>query len=218
MASHNQKLEWWGDRICGEGRIDITFMGRSPVRIQPEMLAATEALEAALIDNGYQLPIGVTGSYSCRKISGTDTWSLHAIPIAIDVDYANNPVLPYALERGFGTDPGCTITEAQVNAAEAIVNEHGDSIWKWLGWRTPKADPMHFEIDVRPGDCQPYVKETDVELERYATRWRNPEDFDAAAVKGLITEAEAAYWKTVPTDSPEWQDLRDAVEVRYKLW
>ena len=57
-----------------------------------------------------------------------------------------------------------------------------------------------------------------MDLERYATRWRNPQDFDAAAIKGLITEAEAAYWKTVPTDSEEWADLRDAIEVRFKLW
>ena len=55
-------------------------------------------------------------------------------------------------------------------------------------------------------------------LERWATRWRNPLDFDQAAKKGLITEAESKYWKTVPTDSKEWQDLRDAVEVRDLLW
>jgi hypothetical protein len=55
-------------------------------------------------------------------------------------------------------------------------------------------------------------------LERYATRWRNPIDFDEAAKKGLITEAEARYWKKVPTSSSEWQDLRDAVEVRSPLW
>ena len=55
-------------------------------------------------------------------------------------------------------------------------------------------------------------------LKRWATRWRNPIDFDQAAVKGLITESEAAYWKGIPTDSLEWQDLRDAVEVRTLLW
>ena len=78
---------------------------------------------------------------------------------------------------------------------------------------------MHFQVDVPPDKCEPYTEEQrHMDLERYATRWRNPEDFDAAAVKGLITEAEAAYWKTVPTSSKEWQDLRDAVEVRTDLW
>lgn len=155
MATHNQKLEWWGDRICGIGRIDVEFLGRSPVRIQPEMVAAVDALEAVFLAHEYPMPTSYTGSYSCRKISGSDTWSLHAVPIAIDVDYPNNPVLPYELERGFDTDPGCFITEAIVDDVEAIVNENGDSIWKWLGWRSGTADPMHFEIDVPPDACQP---------------------------------------------------------------
>ncbi len=154
MAPHAQKLEWWGDRICGTGRIDVTFMGRSPVRIQPEMVNAVKALENAFLTNGYQLPIGVTGSYACRKIGGSETWSLHAIPIAIDVDYANNPYLRGdPVERGFGTDTRFLITEEQVDAVEAIVNEDGDSIWKWLGWSL--GDTMHFEIDVPPEKCEP---------------------------------------------------------------
>jgi len=154
MAPHEQKLEWWGDRICGTGRIDVTFMGRSPVRIQPEMVNAVKALEAALLDNGYQMPIGVTGSYSCRKIAGTDTWSLHAVPIAIDVDYSNNPYLRgEPIQRGYVSDMRFLITEAQVDAVEAIVNEDGVPIWKWLGWSI--GDTMHFEIDVPPEGCEP---------------------------------------------------------------
>ena len=61
-------------------------------------------------------------------------------------------------------------------------------------------------------------QETHMDLERWATRLRNPLDFDQMAIKGVITEAEAEYWKTVPTDSPEMQDLRDAVEVRNPIW
>jgi hypothetical protein len=148
MATHSQKLAWYGDLICGKNRIDITFMGRSPVRIIPQALDAVRALEAALLDNGYVLPIGATGSYACRKIAGTDTWSLHSIPAALDVDYPHNPVQNYQLERGFGSSPDFTITERQVEAVEAIVNLDGVSIWKWLGWRPRKADPMHFELDV----------------------------------------------------------------------
>jgi len=62
------------------------------------------------------------------------------------------------------------------------------------------------------------TQEAGMNLERYATRWRKPEDFDAAVVRGIISEEEATYWKTVPTTSSEWQDLRDAVEVRRELW
>ena len=59
---------------------------------------------------------------------------------------------------------------------------------------------------------------TRMSTERWATRLRNPEDFDRMASKNVITEAERDYWVTVPTDSPEMNDLRDAVDVRNPLW
>jgi hypothetical protein len=200
MASHQQKLEWWGDRICGKDRIDVTFMGRAPVRIQPEMQAAVEALEKALVDNGYELPIDATGSYSCRKISGTNTWSLHAVPIAIDVDYPNNPVLSYALEPGWGTDPRITMTEAQVDAVAEIVNDDGTPIWKWLGWRTPKADPMHFEIDVPPDRCQPFTpEEKPMVFHEYVYGWfetLTDQEFTQMEQGGLY-DGNPSYWITL---------------------
>ncbi len=61
-------------------------------------------------------------------------------------------------------------------------------------------------------------KEQGMNLERWATRLRNPIDFDQMAAKGVITEAERDYWITVATDSGEMQDLRDAIEVRNPLW
>ena len=204
MATHQQKLEWWGDRICGRGRIDVTFMGRYPVRIQPEMRQAVEALEHHLLYHGYHLPIDATGSYSCRKIAGTDTWSLHAVPIAIDVDYPNNPVLPYALERGFGIDPNITITEAQVNAVEAIVNTHGEQVWKWLGWRTPKADPMHFEIDVPPDRLEIDVTYRNV-LNVPDTDWaRNVIDWGIETRMIITDDENQDDWEAMPNYGTIW--------------
>jgi len=116
-----------------------------------------------------------------------------------------------------------------VTAAAVLSEGMGWSAWRNVGH-------LHHtgrKIDLRDGrypdgvatmeafqDQIQLAMESDdmMDLERYATRWRNPQDFDAAAIKGLITEAEAEYWKTVPTDSEEWADLRDAIEVRFKLW
>ena len=61
-------------------------------------------------------------------------------------------------------------------------------------------------------------QEADMTLERWATRLRNPIDFDQMARSGIITAQERDYWVNVPTDSSEFQDLRDAVEVRSPLW
>ena len=207
MASHATKLAWWGDRICGDGRVDVVFMGRSPVRIQPEMASAVDALEHALLSNGYALPIGVTGSYSCRKISGSNTWSLHAVPIAIDVDYANNRVQSYRVERGFGVDPNFLVTEAMVDAAEAIVNSDGVSIWKWLGWRASGADPMHFEIDVPPDKCQPVDMEDTMPKQQWdqfidSLFIARPDEFQPPGGQ--------EYWKQLDPNSNEWADFWNA--------
>ena len=55
-------------------------------------------------------------------------------------------------------------------------------------------------------------------LERWATRLRNPKDFDRMAAVGIIDKSEAVYFKKVATNDPEMQDLRDAITVRTPLW
>lgn len=146
-----------------------------------------------------------------------------------DGDYALNR---YAwnvetVARGDGSDINPAVEEALVKMGAVLAEHFGWSPWRTIGhltWTTRKVDPFWQGQQDRIVTIQDAVAEYmeddmgEMSLERYATRWRNPQDFDAAAVKGLITEAEATYWKTVPTDSAEWQDLRDAVQVRAPLW
>lgn len=217
MASTALVRQWYAEYECADEKMEATtFFGRGPVRVVPALVPAVAALEQALDDSGYVRSGGPIGSYYCRPIAGSTALSTHAYGVAIDIEYDVNPRwIGPALRPGWNTDPRCRITEANVQAVEAITNENGEQLWRWLGYiRNP--DTMHFQINVPPDRAQP--KETTMDLERWATRWRNPQDFDRAAEVGIITEAEAAYWKTVPTDSPEWQDLRDAVEVRSLLW
>jgi D-alanyl-D-alanine carboxypeptidase len=213
---HAQIMEWWDGYLCDTSTHEsVTLNGRSPVKLQASVVPAAYALEAAIMGSGYRTPMGVTGSYNCRKIGGSDTWSLHAFAIAIDWDYSVNPYLRgETFPKGFLTDPRFELTEANVEAVEAIVNVYGEQIWWWAG-RTI-GDTMHFQIQVPPDRLE--LKEPTMDLERWATRLRNPLDYDQMVVKGVITEAERDYWVTVATDSPEMQDLRDAVEVRNPLW
>ena len=57
-----------------------------------------------------------------------------------------------------------------------------------------------------------------MDTERWATRLRNPLDFQRMVDVGVITQDEMNYWVGVDTASPEMQDLRDAVDVRTPLW
>lgn len=153
MASYNDKIRWWADRRCSGPHLSMEILGRYPVRVQPELEGAVNAMNAALKANGYRDPTGPTGSYNCRMIGGTTKWSLHAYAIAIDIDYGENPYLRgQTIPKGFGTDPRFMLTEAQVDAVEGIRNEWGESLWKWLGWSI--GDTMHFEIDVPPDRCE----------------------------------------------------------------
>ena len=158
MATYRQKLEWWDGYRCNRtDLVDVNVLGRYPVRIQRPAVNALYALDAVLRATGYPMPTGPTGSYNCRKIGGSDLWSLHAYGIAVDIDYANNPYIRGdTLEPGWGTDPRWRITEAQVDAVLSITNSEGGRLWKWLGYGMRNAiDPMHFEIDQPPHLCQP---------------------------------------------------------------
>ena len=154
MASHKQIEAWWAGRRCQGPHVQLDLNGRYPVRVQPELEYAAVMLSDQIVGNGYRTPMGPTGSYNCRTIGGSTTWSLHAYAVAIDWDYGENPYLRgTTIQRGFGTDPRFMLTEAQVNAVESIVNDDGDSIWRWLGWTI--GDTMHFQVDVPPDKCAP---------------------------------------------------------------
>ena len=154
MATHKQIEAWWSDRRCKGPHVSLDMNGRFPVRLQPELEVAGLWMADAIMANGYRSPMGPTGSYNCRTIGGSNTWSLHAYAVAVDWDYGENPYLRGTrIQPGFGTDPRFMLTEAQVNAVEGIVNDDGDSIWRWLGWTI--GDTMHFQVDVPPDKCAP---------------------------------------------------------------
>ena len=226
MASHRQKLAWWSDYRCDRGNLaELNLNGRYPVRVAHQTVEAWQALERAIIRVGYRTPMGPTGSYTCRTIGGSTTMSLHAYGIAVDWDYGENPHLrrdnPDPVRRGFGLDPRFRLTEAHIDAVEAIVNSNGDPIFKWLGWGPEDGginDTMHFEIDQPPHLCQPNEEETmelsdaawfntlrDEDIERFARPWK------------IITDEEVLYYQ----DNPAMEDvtnLRRAWDVRRPLW
>ena len=201
MASHAQIEEWWAGRRCQGPHVSLDLNGRYPVRLQPELEAAGVALSLAITDNGYKSPMGATGSYSCRTIGGSDTWSLHAYAVAIDWDYPSNPYLRGTrIERGFGTDPRFDLTEEQVDAVEAIKNQWGESIWRWLGWTI--GDTMHVQVDVEPSRCQPYTTGEDDMPEQ---QWYQM--IDALFIGSDEFQGDPNYWKGLDPDSGEWQDF-----------
>jgi peptidoglycan hydrolase-like protein with peptidoglycan-binding domain len=133
----------WSEWMCrkGSGRFaDISFYGKKIGGVPAPAADAYRALEAALKSSGY-VPTS-RWAYNCRKIAGSNSYSLHSAGIAIDIDPKENPFS--AGDRYSGK-----MRERHVAAALAIKNTSGERIWSWGGnWSKP--DRMHFQLDQGP--------------------------------------------------------------------
>lgn len=135
----------WATWMCQKGGDwkRFTFYGEGCGSVPSAAHDAFVALESALKSTGFA-PTTRSGTYNCRKIKDSDSYSLHSYGIAIDVDWDKNP-------HEAGDPYSGTIKKPQVNAVLAIKNTNGRSVFSWGGsWKTP--DRMHFQLDVGPGD------------------------------------------------------------------
>lgn len=135
----------WAEWMCRRGKgafADIEFFGRHVGGVPKPAVDAYRALEMALAATGYQ-PTS-RWAYNCRKIKGTNSYSLHSAGIAIDIDPQANPYT-------HGDKYSGKLQPHHVAAVLAIKNHEGESIWSWGGnWNKP--DRMHFQLDQGPED------------------------------------------------------------------
>ncbi len=133
----------WSQWMCrnGDGRFaDVKVFGKGVGGVPEPAVDAYKAFERALRSAGYQP--GSQWAYNCRKIAGTNSFSLHSAGIAIDIDPEQNPY-------SHGNPFSGKIKEHHVNAVLAIKNSQGQSVWSWGGsWSKP--DRMHFQLDQGP--------------------------------------------------------------------
>lgn len=139
MATTQQKREWWADWRCNPLQMDaVAFPGVDRDWHLPVADAAVPAFElfAGLMQKHDYLFREVSGgTYNCRYIGGTTSWSLHAYGIAIDLNPSKNP---------FGTKTH--------NFPQDFIEEvMATGLFRW-GYVF--SDPMHWEIDVPPEEIQ----------------------------------------------------------------
>lgn len=151
-AKRSAWARWLGN--CSTGRkANPTFYGKTIGGWPDVAVDALRALETTLKAMGYQATS--RWAYNFRKITGSSLpcgcsdargCSLHAYPIAIDIDSHLNP---YTTRPFSWKDTA--FTPAQIAAVEAIRNTKGEQVWEWGGrWSTVR-DYMHFELQVDPG-------------------------------------------------------------------
>lgn len=138
----------WAAYRCNPGDMDFWTPFGSPwlVRIVPETREAWDALNLQLARFSYTFDEIGGGTYNCRKIAGTNLWSLHAYGIALDINPSRNPRLPNP-DAPMQTDlPGELVV-----AIESIYASNGRQVFYW-GGHFGHPDPMHFQLSATPDE------------------------------------------------------------------
>jgi hypothetical protein len=149
MTTSTELRQMWAAYRCDTGdytRVAFpTPTSTISLYIAKPTKAAFEALAGIMRKHRYYFRETAGGTYNCRYIGGTTTWSLHAYAIALDLNPSKNK---------FG-QCGTDMPQAFVNDVLALRTGNGKQAFTWGGnWRPcSSADPMHFQIDVSPADA-----------------------------------------------------------------
>lgn len=124
-------------------RVNFPGEGRTwALLVEQHTTAAWEAFAALMTSHGYLFRESAGGTYNCRVIAGTSSYSLHSYGLCIDLNPSKNPhrsPLTTDIPKAFRAD------------VASIVTVSGRQVFQWGGeWATP--DAMHFQIGATPSE------------------------------------------------------------------
>lgn len=146
MATTSQVRTWWAAYRCTpEHYRNVAFPGDGRVWNLPVAKPAVDAFQvfaSIMGQTGYLFRESAGGTYNCRKIAGTDDWSIHAYALAIDLNPSKNPA---------GTPLRHDYPAEFIHRIEGIRTGNGRQVFQWGGrWATP--DAMHWQMNCSPAD------------------------------------------------------------------
>jgi len=150
MATSTQLRSWWAGYRCTTSKmVRVPFPGSGRTW---DLLVAAEAAPAwrlfadLMVKHNYLFLETAGGTYNCRKIAGTNSWSLHSYGTAVDLNPKKNP---------YGKPLRHNFPQAFINEVLAQKALDGTPLFRWGGsWATP--DAMHWEINCKPSAIPPY--------------------------------------------------------------
>lgn len=141
--TQTQKRYAWSPR-CNRGALRQYSFGAGVAILRPEVFPALVLLSRILRGNGRAPRSHDTWSYACRKIAGTNLWSMHAYGIAVDVR---------ATDYLLGVHVGDSALLNAATEVERLTTPDGWRVWEW-GGRWSRPDGMHWEIAAPPASIK----------------------------------------------------------------
>ena len=154
LDSSRMRTEYSATR-CDQARMTrVVFHPGASLSVDADTADAWRVFSAIMKAHDYQFRESAGGTYNCRKISGTNRYSLHAYGLAVDLNPSANPfAVPLRTDqpRAFRRD------------LEKVVTRSGRQVFQW-GGRWSKPDAMHWQIgalraELRSGIITPVLVE-----------------------------------------------------------
>jgi len=147
MASTSQIREWWADWECNPARfVKTPFPGEGKtwsLSVADDSVPVWEAVAQVMETTPYLFRETAGGTYNCREIAGSDSMSIHAYALALDLNPGKNPN-GSPLRHNYPDEFVTRMEGIRANGKQAI---------QWGGrWKTP--DAMHWQLNVAPADCR----------------------------------------------------------------
>lgn len=148
MASDTQLRAWWLTYRCQPDKYTpVDFPGEGRVWRLKVAIPAEEAFNrfaGLMTEHGYLFRELAGGTYNCRKVAGSNKWSIHSYGLALDLNPSVNPH-----KRPLTHD----YPPAFITAVEQLRTNSGKQVFQWGGrWSMP--DAMHWQINCSPADLQ----------------------------------------------------------------
>ncbi len=145
MASSQQIRDWWATYLCDPDKyVTVAFPGDNRVwnlKVAAASAPAWQDFAQIMAEHDYLFLSSAGGTYNCRKISGSDKYSLHAYAVALDLNPNSNPY-GSPLRHNY---PAAFIADVEAHRSNGV------QTFQWGGrWNTP--DAMHWQINCEPTD------------------------------------------------------------------
>lgn len=212
MATSTQLRAWWSAYRCTTSQmVRVPFPGDGRVwnlLVAKEAAPTLRAFAEVMVSTGYLFRESAGGTYNCRKIAGTDSWSLHSYGIAVDLNPSKNP---------YGKPLRHDFPPEFLAGVDSIVTSTGTRAFKWGGlWNTP--DAMHFEIDVSPSALAGGVtwnkpSEEDHMITKWLTEAGFRELYKLGVVGGASEQAVIDHWITNRAARQDAEHARSSSDI-----